>query len=243
MRRRGVDQDRQVVRRTLTPAVMASALFVVVCAGVAVTFVAARGGLQLPVAPGSSQAAVGTQGPAASPTTGPIAPPPSSGPIATPPGVTPPPTEPPTGPSPSPVPSPAATPAGTPDPLAALPGCPGIAGCHEYEIQRGDSLSGVASRFVIPVWVVLALNPEISDPGTIVAGQTLYLGRDPFLRMAPCPDLPECSLYEVRAGDGLSTIAGRFGLTLEAVLEANPEITDANAIRSGQVIRLPHTIG
>lgn len=219
---------------------MASALFVVVCAGIAVTFVAARGGLQLPVAPGSSQAAVGSQAPSASPTIEPASSVPPSGPTATPLPVTPPPTEPPTGPPPSPTPSPAATPAGTPDPLAALPGCPGIAGCYEYAIQRGDSLSGVASRYVIPVWVVLALNPEVSDPSTIVVGQTLYLGRDPFLRLAPCPDLPDCSLYEVRAGDGLSTIAARFGVTLEAVLEANPEITDANTIRSGQLIRLPH---
>ncbi|HEX5149044.1 MAG TPA: LysM domain-containing protein, partial [Candidatus Limnocylindrales bacterium] len=153
--------DRQVARRTLTPAVMASALFVVVCAGIAVTFVAARGGLQLPVAPGNSQAAVGSPGPSTSPTIDPAATAPPSGPIATP-SATLPQTEPPTGPSPSPVPSPAATPAGTADPLAALPGCPGIAGCYEYEIQRGDSLSGVASRYAIPVWVVLALNPEVS---------------------------------------------------------------------------------
>lgn len=231
--------ERQVVRRTLTPAVIASALFVVVCAGIAVTFVAARGGLQLPVAPGSSQAAAGTQGPSASPTIDPAATAAPASPIATPP-VTPPPTEAPTAPSPSPAASPAATPAGTPDPLAALPGCPGIPGCYEYEIQRNDSLSGVASRYVIPAWIVLALNPEVSDPGTIVVGETLYLGRDPFLRMPACPDVPDCSLYEIRAGDRLSTIAGRFGLTLEAVLAANPEITDANAIRSGQLIRLPH---
>lgn len=223
-------------RRTLTPAVVAAALFTVACAAIAITFVAARGGLELPVVPAASQVAVASPGttPPATPssaTPAPTAAPPTapSGPTATP-----------AGPSPSPGATPAATPAGTPDPLAALPGCPGIPGCYEYVIKRFDSLSGIASGYLIPVGVVLALNPEISDPSTIVVGQTLYLGRDPFLRLAPCPDQPACSLYEVRPGDRLSTIAGRFGLTLDAVLAANPEITDANEIRSGQLIRLPH---
>jgi len=223
-------------RRTLTPAILASALFAVACAAIAITFVAARGGLQLPVAPSGSQAAVATP---ASLTPGPAAP--SAAPTPTPstaePSPTPAPTSPPTPvPSPTPVP----TPAGTPDPLTALPGCPGIEGCYEYLIRRGDTLSGVASRYVIPVWVVLALNPEISDPSTIVIDRTLYLGRSPFLRLPACDDQPDCSVYEVRAGDRLSTIAGRYGLTLEEVLAANPEITDANTIRTGQLIRLPH---
>jgi LysM repeat protein len=124
--------------------------------------------------------------------------------------------------------------------LAALPGCADLPGCYEYTIQRGDSLTGVASRYAIDPSVVLALNPEITDPSTIVVGQVLYLGRDPFLRLPPCIDVPACSLYTVRAGDRLSTIAGRFGITTSAILAANPEISDANAIFTGQLIRLPH---
>ena len=65
-------------------------------------------------------------------------------------------------------------------------------------------------------------------------------GRDPFLRLPPCAVVPDCSLYTVRPGDRLSTIAGRFGITVEAILAANPQIGDANAIFSGQVVRLPH---
>jgi LysM domain. len=126
------------------------------------------------------------------------------------------------------------------DPLLALPVCPGLPGCFEYTIQRGDSLSGVASRYAIPVSTVLALNPEITDPSIVVVGRILYLGRDPFVRLPPCPRALDCSLYTVRPGDRLSTIAGRFGITVDAILAANPQITDPNAIFSGQVIRLPH---
>lgn len=234
------DSRRTGGQRTLTPAVIASALFAVACAAIAITFVAARGGLQLPIAAARSQAAATSPAPSAmasavTPTAAPTQGLPTAGPPALPSDTTP-------SPAPSPLASVAPTPAGSPDPLAALPGCPGIPGCFEYEIRRGDTLSGVASRYVIPTWIVLALNPEVGDPSTIVLGQTLYLGRDPFLRLPACPDQPDCSLYEVQPGDRLSTIAGRFGLTLEDVLAANPEITDANAIRSGQLIRLPHAV-
>jgi hypothetical protein len=223
------------VRRTLTPAVVASALFVVACALGALTFVAARGGLQMPVAATGSQGATASQPPAptsttgaatAAPTLAPPSSPPSPAPVAT--------SEP--GSTPTIAPSP--TPAATFDPLTALPGCPDLPGCYEYLIRRGDSLTGVASRYAIPVSIVLALNPEITDPGTIVVGQILYLGRDPFLRLPACTDAPDCFLYTVRPGDRLSTIAGRFGITVEAILAANPSIADPNAIYSGQLIRL-----
>ena len=228
---------REPMRRTLTPAVLASIAFAVACALIAITFVAARGGLQMPVAAAGSGRAV------ASPSASASSPAPASA-AATVATATPASTA---APSADTTPPPSAAPtivpprtAGPTDPLAELRGCPSLPGCYEYTIQRGDSLTGVASRYAIDPSVVLALNPDITDPSTIVVGQVLYLGRDPFLRLPPCTDAPACSLYTVRAGDRLSTIAGRFGIPTEAILAANPEISDANAIYTGQVIRLPH---
>lgn len=232
------DPIPQSAPRTPTPAVLASALFAAVCAAIAIAFVASRGGLQMPLAASGSAAAVASLGPSAAPT----AAPPTAGPTSTlTPMATPAPTA---APLATPTATAASTPiptrAGSPDPLTALPGCPDIAGCYEYLIKRGDSLSGVASRYAIPVSIVRALNPEITDPATIVVGEILYLGRDPFLRLPPCDAVPDCSLYTIQPGDRLSTIAGRFRITVESILTVNPQITDSNAIFSGQVIRLPH---
>ena len=228
-------------RRTLTPAVLASALFAACCAVGAITFVAARGGLQMPLAatapavalasPGASTAPVATASPTGAPAAVPSAAPtiePSPGPSA---------------PRPTAEPSPGVPSLDPSDALLRLPACPKVPGCFEYLIQRGDSVSGVASRYGIPVATVLALNPEIVDPRVVVVGHILYLGRDPFVRLPACTDEPNCSLYTVQPGDRLSTIAGRFGITLEAILTANPAITDPSLIRSGQVIRLPHPAG
>jgi LysM repeat protein len=226
-------------RRTLTPAVALSALFTAACAVLAIGFVATRGGLVLPVAATNPPpvAATSPSPPPSAPgapslvpaTASPAVPTPSIAPVGSPPTVSP------------AISSP--TPTAPADPLTALPLCPDHPGCHEYRIRRGDSLSGVADRYAVSVHTVLALNPEVTDPGTIVVGQVLYLGRDPTARLDDCPDRPSCALYIVQPGDRLSTIAGRYETTLDAVLALNPEISDPGSIRSGQVVRLPRSSG
>jgi murein DD-endopeptidase MepM/ murein hydrolase activator NlpD len=46
--------------------------------------------------------------------------------------------------------------------------------------------------------------------------------------------------YTVKAGDTLSTIASRNGLTLAQLLQANPQITDPNRINVGDEVNLPN---
>jgi hypothetical protein len=230
----------QAPARTLTPAVLASALFVAASAVFAITFVAGRGGLDMPVASRAPVAAASPEPTLGSPTDGPTAAPSAE------------PTQPPSaGPNPTAVPSTAPTdaPSNPPpttappsfapdDPLLALPECPGHPGCFMYLVQRNDTLSGVVSRYLLSITVVLALNPQVADPSVIVTGTTLYLGRDPFVRLDPCPDEPDCSVYVVVAGDSLAGIAARYGLTVERIRDQNPGMP--RPLRVGQVIELPH---
>src|SRR5690606_13644856 len=59
-------------------------------------------------------------------------------------------------------------------------------------------------------------------------------------KAAPPP--PRCSgtLYQVKKGDSLYKIAVAHGLTLEAILAANPQIENPNVIAVGQVVCVPH---
>lgn len=55
----------------------------------------------------------------------------------------------------------------------------------------------------------------------------------------PAPPLEPGATYEVAPGDTLAGVARRFGVTLEALLEANQDIADPDVIFPGQTIRLP----
>lgn len=46
--------------------------------------------------------------------------------------------------------------------------------------------------------------------------------------------------YTIKAGDTLSKIAARNGLTLAQLLQANPQISDPNRIKVGDVLNLPN---
>lgn len=47
--------------------------------------------------------------------------------------------------------------------------------------------------------------------------------------------------YTVKAGDSLSKIASRNGLTLTQLLQANPQVTDPKRIKVGDVLNLPNS--
>jgi hypothetical protein len=225
------DEPGQRQPRTLTPAVLASALFVAACATFAVTFVAARGGLQLPVGATPPPVAVATIEPTVAATPEPLP--------------TPAPTPEPT-PELTPIPTILPTPAPTfalptlkpGDPLLALRQCPDHPRCFMYVVQRNDTMIRILSRFDLDLDVVLALNPRITDPRLIVVGQTMYLGRDRFVRLDPCPDGERCFLYVVVKGDTVSAIADRYGITADSILEANP--TMPRPIVPGLVLKLPY---
>jgi hypothetical protein len=215
-------------RRTLTPAVLASVVFVAACATFAITFVAARGGLQLPVGLTPPPVAIASSEPTLEATPGPLPTPEPT--VAA--SVAPIPTAAPTVP-------PFALPTLKPnDPLLALEQCPGHPACFLYVVRRNDTMNRILNRYNLDVEVVLALNPKLQDPSLIVVGQTLYLGRDRFARLDPCPNGERCFLYVVVRGDSVKDIAARYGITAQSILDANP--TMPHPIVPHLVLKLPY---
>lgn len=104
-----------------------------------------------------------------------------------------------------------------------------------YTVRPGDTLSGIASRLGVTVRALTDAN-GIDDPDRIRAGQELQVpGAAP---VAPVTAASGGTTYTVKAGDALSRIASRHGVTLAAIGSANA-ITDPNRIRIGQVLAIP----
>lgn len=111
-----------------------------------------------------------------------------------------------------------------------------------HTVARGETLSQIAQRYGVPMTDLMALN-SIADPDTVYAGQILLLpapanappaeiGIDPA---APADVQPD--RHVVRAGESLSVIAQRYGLSLAEIMTLNG-IANADAILIGQVLRL-----
>ncbi|MCI0347560.1 MAG: LysM peptidoglycan-binding domain-containing protein, partial [Chloroflexi bacterium] len=65
----------------------------------------------------------------------------------------------------------------------------------------------------------------------------------PSVSAEPTPTpAPTQQIYIVEPGDTLSAIAQRFGLTLEGLRAANPQITNVDEINIGDEIIIPATI-
>ncbi len=94
-----------------------------------------------------------------------------------------------------------------------------------YVVRSGDTLWNIARRYGVSAEELAEVN-QLQNPALLSVGQALLIPR-------------EDAQYTVRQGDTLWAIARRYGLSLSCLLGANPQITNPDHIRPGQILRLP----
>ena len=100
-----------------------------------------------------------------------------------------------------------------------------------YTIQSGDTLWEIAQKEKTTVEALLALNPQIQDASRIYPGQVI--------RLSNKGSMPQTGkTVTVKAGDTLSAIAEKAGITLSALLKLNPKIQDPDKMYPGQIIQI-----
>ena len=106
-----------------------------------------------------------------------------------------------------------------------------------YTIRQGDTLFSIGQRFGVSVDALLRANPGI-NPNNLQIGQVICIPRAMPPGPPPCPN---GFLYTIRQGDTLFSIGQRFGVSVEALLRANPGI-NPNNLRIGQLICIPRSM-
>jgi LysM repeat protein len=123
-----------------------------------------------------------------------------------------------------------------------------------YTIKRGDTISGIAARYGVTTQSLLTLN-KLSRTSIIYPGQVIKLGGSsisitPVSNVTPDPpSTPPTSApapvinnhYTIKSGDTVTSIAARFGVTVDAVLSANG-LTRSSIIYAGRTLVIPGVV-
>jgi len=96
-----------------------------------------------------------------------------------------------------------------------------------YTVMPGDTMWGIANKFEIKISDLMAANPQITNSNLIFSGQIINIPGN------------NASTYTVIPGDTMWRIATKYGITVNELMAANPQITNSNLIFSGQIINIP----
>ena len=109
----------------------------------------------------------------------------------------------------------------------------------EYTVRSGDTLFSIGLQFNVP-WPDIAARNGLKDPYVIHIGDVLIIPVGGAASATPGGSPSATSfIYVVQTGDRLVTIALKFHVTQQAILDANPKLTDPNKIFVGQQLVIP----
>ncbi len=134
------------------------------------------------------------------------------------------------------------SPAPTPVPPAAVPSPqPQPSAPSSIIVGPGDTVSTIAARVGTSVDALLAAN-HLGADGFIQIGQTLLVpapGSPAAAAVPPAPAQPPTpKTIVVAMGDTLSSIATRYGASVESLLQAN-SLLSPDRIQAGQILTIP----
>lgn len=118
-----------------------------------------------------------------------------------------------------------------------------------YHIKEGDTLWRIAKESQITLEELLAANPKIIDPNTILAGDTIYIPTFPDTYDEESVDPQDLSgqnntryrtvTYIAHNGDTLRGIAARYDISLPMLMEYNKHLSSKKQLQKGDKVYIP----
>ncbi|WP_024820458.1 LysM peptidoglycan-binding domain-containing protein [Arthrobacter sp. 31Y] len=138
-------------------------------------------------------------------------------------------------------------PAAPAKPAPAAPSAPSApSSATVYTVVPGDTLGAIAAKHGVPLSSIFSWN-GLNGSSIIYPGQKIKVsgGSAPSAPTAPAAPAPApaplagTGSYTIKAGDTLSSIASRHGVSLAALMAANNNVTATTVIYPGQKLTIP----
>lgn len=112
----------------------------------------------------------------------------------------------------------------------------GLSSVKIHIVKQGDTLFELSKKYNVPLQAIIDANPQLSDPNKLNIGDKIKI---------PTNSTPgqgtDNVLYKhvVKQGDTLFKLSKAWGVPLQALIDANPQLSDPNVLKIGDVINIP----
>ncbi|MBU5674685.1 LysM peptidoglycan-binding domain-containing protein [Paenibacillus brevis] len=103
-------------------------------------------------------------------------------------------------------------------------------------VKQGDSLYEIAKKYNVPLEKLIEANPQITNPEVLNLGDKIKI---PANAVPVNGGAGKVYDHTVKSGDSLWKLSKAWGLPLQALIEANPQLVNPNELKVGEVIHIP----
>ncbi|MEK4512435.1 muramidase family protein [Paenibacillus sp. FSL K6-2524] len=98
-------------------------------------------------------------------------------------------------------------------------------------VKTGDTLFDLSKKYNVPLQKLIDANPQLSNPNELSVGMKIKIPSEAISIGG--------NKYVVKTGDSLWKIAKAWGIPLQALINANPQISDPNVLKVGEIVNIP----
>lgn len=107
-------------------------------------------------------------------------------------------------------------------------------------VKKGDTLFELSKKYNVPLQKLIDANPQIANPDVLNVGDKVKI---PAEAVPIGGETGKIYKHVVKQGDTLWKLANAWGLSLQTLIAANPQLKDPNQLTVGEIVNIPAGAG
>lgn len=108
-----------------------------------------------------------------------------------------------------------------------------------HVVKQGESLYTISQKYGVPLDEIIKLNPGIANPNEIDVGMKVKIPSAASAPVHPPHQMEIMHQHIVKQGDTLWKLSKAWGVSLNDMIKANPQLKNPNALLVGETVNIP----